>query len=350
MGILKDSSIVVAGVIISNILGYIFHIYAGRVLGPVDYGVFGALMALFSLIALPAGAISSAITKFAAKFNYKKEYSKIGVLRKEISRKVWAYSILMFIIITLLSKYIADYLKISSSIPIIIVGFTLIFAMVLPINRGVLQGMKKFKDYSWNTILESVSRLVLFVLLFFIGFRANSAILAYGLAYLVAFIAIFPFIKETKTKEDTNIDMKPVYKFVLTVLFINILLQLIINMPTLFVKHYLSSEFTGYWTAALTIARISLFVSGGIALVMFSEVAEKETHKDKKEVFKKAFFLTLSASSIIALIFITIPNVLITSLYGHDYNAAVKLLEVMGIAMIPLSILQLGINYWLAKK
>ena len=63
MGLVKNSSIVVAGIIISNLLAFVFHIYVGRVLGPAEYGVFGALMALFLIIALPAGAISSAITK-----------------------------------------------------------------------------------------------------------------------------------------------------------------------------------------------------------------------------------------------------------------------------------------------
>jgi len=350
MSILKNSSIVVAGVIISNILAYIFHIYVGRSLGPVDYGVFGALMALFMIIALPAGAISYAITKFTAKFNSKKEYNKIGLLRKKSTMRVVIYSFVLIFIISLSSKLIANYLKIDSVLPIFFVGFTLIFAMILPVNRGILQGMKKFKIYSWNTIIEASARLGLVVLLLFFGLKVNGAILAYGLGYFIAFLFVFPFIKETNNKEKISLDMKPIYRFILLVLIVNIMLQGIINVPTIFIKHFLSSAFTGYWTAALTLARASLFVATGITIVMFPEVAEKENNEDKRKVFKKALTLTLLASVGIALIFWMIPQIFISLLYGSEYLGAVPILKWMGVAMIGITGLQVGLNYWLAKK
>ncbi len=350
MGLLKNSSIVVAGVMISNILAYVFHIYVGRSLGPADYGVFGALMALFMIIALPAGAISYAITKFTAKFNFKKQYNKIGILRKKITKRVWVYSIILFLIISLCSRLIANFLKIDSVVPILFVGFTLIFAMILPVNRGILQGMKKFKIYSWNTIIESAARLGLVMLLLFFGLKVNGAILAYGLGYLIAFLFIFPFIKETKVEKKEFLDMQQIYKFIFLVLIVNLILQGIINLPTIFIKHFLSSEFTGYWTAALTLARATLFVSTGIIIVMFPEVAEKENHEDKKRIFKKALFLTLLTSIGIAIIYLSIPHIFINLLYGSEFLSAVPILRWMGLAMIGIACLQLSLNYWLAGK
>jgi len=350
MGILKNSTIVVAGIIISNILAYVFHICVGRSLGPVEYGIFGALMAFFMIIALPAGAISYAITKFTTRFNSKKEYVKIGLLRKKSTIRVLIYSLILLLIISLSSKIIANYLKIDSIISIIILGFILIFAMILPVNRGILQGMKKFKIYSLNTIIESVSRLILVIILLFIGLRVNGAILAYGFGYLIAFLFIFPFIKETKNAKNDNFDMKIIYRFILLVLIVNLILQGIINLPTIFIKHFLTSEFTGYWTAALTLAKATLFVATGITIVMFPEVAEKEKNEDKKKVFKKALFLTLLASIGIAIIYLLIPQIFISLLYGKEFLGAVPILKWMGLAMIGIAILQLSLNYWLASR
>jgi len=348
MSLIKNSTIVVAGIIISNIFAYVFHIYVGRVLGPADYGVFGALMSLFLLVSLPAGSIGSAVTKFTARFKSKKEYQKIGALRKRMSKKVFLISAFIFLFIVLLSGEIADYLKIDSNVPVMLVGFTLIFAFILPINRGVLQGMKKFKIYSINTILESVSRLILVVFLVMLGLGADGAILAYGLAYLVAFAAIFPFIKDVNGKEK-SFELKPVWKFVIIVLFTNLILQLVINLPTIFIKHYLSAEFTGLWTAALTLARVSLFVTGGIALVMFPEVAEKENKKERRKVLLHCLLLTVAASVGIASIFLLFGNLAVSLLYGVEYLGAVPLLQWMAFAMIFLVVIQLFVNYWLAK-
>ena len=352
MSLLKNSTIVVAGVIISNLLAYIFHFVAGRMLGPADYGVFGALMALFLIVALPAGALGSAITKFTSKYIAEKKIGKIEILRKRVQRDVLIFAGVMFLIILLFSRVIADYLNISSNVPVIFVGFTLIFALILPVNRGILQGMKKFKIYGGNLILESGSRLILVVALLFIGMGVDGAILAYGLAYFVAFLFIFSHIGEIKEGRQDNkkLDMKNIYKFILLVLFVNLIMQLIINVPSIFIKHYLSAEFTGLWTAALNIARISLFVTGAIATVMFPEIAGEKDHSKKKKIFGRAVILTLLASVGCALIFFLFPGLLISVLYGSAYLGAVPILQWMGVAMIFIGLLQLWMNYWLAKK
>ncbi len=348
---IKNSTIVVAGIIISNLLAYVFHIYVGRSLGPAEYGVFGVLMALLTIISLPAGAISSSSTKYIAKYNVQKKQGQIGLLRRNLSIKIITYSLIVFLLIILLSKPIANYLNIESQISVVIVGLASIFALMLPINRGVLQGMKKFKAYSMNTILESTIRLVLVVLFIYAGLKSEGAILAYGLAYFFAFLLIFPLTKEVNSHDKNEKLISPNFlKFAILVLIVNLIIQGIINIPTIFIKHYLTAEFTGLWTAALTLARISLFVVGGIILVMFPEVAEKSNHKDKRAVLKKAFILTLICSFGIALIFWIIPEPFINILYGSEFLGAVPILKWMSIAMIGIASLQLSLNYWLAGK
>lgn len=350
MGMARNSFVIVAGIIISNLLGYVFHIIVGRALGPSHYGEFGALISLYLIIALPASALSSAVTKYSAKYNAKREFNKIGALRNSLGKKTLIFGVFLFLVVAALSFPLSGYLKVPA-FSIVIVGITLIFSLILPINRGVLQGMKKFKILSANSILEAAFRLALAFVFIFLGFKANGAVLAYGLAYLLAFVFIFPYVKETKSSEklEKN-ELSKIYKFVFIVLVVNLVIQLIINLPTLFIKHAYSAEFTGLWTAALTLARISLFITGGITLVMFPEVAEKENHEDKKTIFKKALLLTLLVSVGVALCFILFGNLAVTILYGKTYLSAVPILEWMGLAMIPIGVLQLWVNYLVAGR
>lgn len=349
MSLLKNSTLVIAGVIVANALAYIFHIYVGRVLGPADYGIFGTLLALYSILALPSSAIGSAITKFTARYNAKNDLNKIGNLRKKAGNKSIVYSIIFFILILLASPLIASYFKINSIWGIVFVGFSVVFTTLLSINRGILQGMKRFKDYSLNTVYESIIRLILVVILLYFGLKSNGALLAYGLAYFFAFLLIFPKIKETKYKKDENLGLMKIYRFVFIVLIANLILQAIINFPTIFIRHYASAEFTGYWNAALTLARISLFVTSGIAIAMFPEIAERTDKKGKVWVFRKALLLTLIASATLAIAFLLFGNLAVGLLYGSAYLPSVSILGWLGMAMIPLSILQLWINYWVAS-
>jgi O-antigen/teichoic acid export membrane protein len=351
MSLLKNSSIVIVGVIVSNMLAYAFHFIAGRMLGPEEYGEFGALMALFLLVALPATALGFAITKFTSRFLADNKLGHIAWLRKKIQNDVLLFAATMLLFIILFSNKIALFLKIESNTAIIIVGITLVAALILPVNRGVLQGMKKYAVFSWNNIIESFFRLLLLIGLLYMGYGVNGAILAYGLAYFIAFLLIFPFIKETRLAVSITdkIDIKPIYKFIFLVLLVNLMIQSIINVPSLFIKHYYSSEFTGYWTAALNIARISLFITGAIALVMFPEIAGEKEKILQKKIFNKAAVLVFLASAGMAALFFIVPDLLIKGLYGKAFLGAVPILEWMGLAMIFIGLLQLWSNYFLAK-
>ena len=349
MGLIKNSSIVVFGVVVSNILAYIFHIYVGRALGPSEYGVFGALMAVFLLLALPAQAISSALTKFTSKFNSDKERGNIFYIRKKVAQRVFIYGLIILVLLIAGSKFISSYLEINSVLSIAFVGLTILFGLMLPVNRGVLQGMKKFKAYSANTIIEAGARLVIAVVLIILGFGVNGAILAYGLGYLAAFLLIFPFIREIK-ENGSSIEMKKVYRFIFLVLIFNVVFQAIINIPSIFIKHYLGAEITGFWTAALTIARISLFVTGGITIAMFPEAAGEKDKNRRKALFIKSLVLTLLSSIFISLCFFIVGKSIVSLLYGNAYLPALPILEWLSLAMIPLSILQLWMNYWLARR
>lgn len=351
MSILRNSTIVIAGVIVSNLLAYAFHFIAARMLGPQDYGVFGALMSLFLLIALPAGALSFAITKYTARFNYEKELGMIAVLRRKIQNDILVFSGIILLLIIIFARVIANFLKISSVIPVIIIGVTLAFTLLLPVNRGILQGMQRFFVLSVNTVIEALARVVLLVLFLFWGYGVNGAILAYGLAYLIAFLWIFPYIKETKgtITVTKKIDIKPIYKFIFQVLTVNMILQSILNIPSLLIKHFYSSELTGNWTAALNLARLSLFLVTSISLVMFPEISKEKDVVAKKKIFYKSTILALIATILMAMVFFFIPQFLIQCLYGKSFYGAVPILKFMGFAMIFFGLLQLRMDYFLAK-
>ncbi len=351
MSLLKNSTIVIAGVVISNLLAYVFHFIAGRMLGPEDYGEFGALMALYLIVALPVASLAYAISKFTARFNTGNELGKIALLRKKMQNDILIFSCLMLFLIIVFSKMISNFLNITSAVSIIIVGFTLVFALLLPVNNGILLGMKKFRALSMNAIIEAFARLVLLLVFLYLGYSVNGAILAYGIAYFIAFLWTFPYLKEIRVAAMSvdKIEVKPIYKFIFQVLLVNIIVQSILNIPSLFVKHFYSSEFTGYWTAALNIARISLFITGAISLVIFPEIAGEEVVQIRKKIFEKAALLALIASSGMALIFFTMPQLFIKILYGSSYLDAVPILEWMGIAMIFIGLFQLYANYYLAK-
>ncbi len=89
---------------IMNLLVFFFHFYMGRVLGPANYGILGALLALVYFFAIMATTIQTSIAKFASKFDVKKQYGKISFLLKTSLRKLTLYGIILNILFILITK------------------------------------------------------------------------------------------------------------------------------------------------------------------------------------------------------------------------------------------------------
>src|SRR5659263_786286 len=53
---------------IAGIFNYIYQVYIGRALGPKEYGVFGALFAIFYMIASISQTLGTSTTQFVSKF------------------------------------------------------------------------------------------------------------------------------------------------------------------------------------------------------------------------------------------------------------------------------------------
>jgi len=347
MTLLKNVSIITIGIIISNIFAYFFHIIAGRFLGPSDYGTFGVLFYLLTLLSFPFNSLGTSVTKFSAEYYSKNEYNKIGILKKKLFRIFFFINSLLALIIIFLSGFISDYLRIGSKIGIIFVGLSLIFANLIILDRGLLQGMKKYKLYSFNIIVESISRFIVLIIILFLGFGVNGAILSYGFGYFVAFLFLFPYFKKIETKNE-SLDISKIYKLAILIFFANLLIQSFINLPIIIIKHYYSGEIVGYWTAALTISKSILLISIGVNLIMFAEVSGENNKNKRKEIFLKSLFLTFLISIGLSFLFFIIPDFFILILYGEKFLGASRILQFLGVAMSILSFIQLYINYKLA--
>nr|MQY69372.1 oligosaccharide flippase family protein [Bacillota bacterium] len=189
----RHSGIMFSATIVANLLAYLFHVYMGRSLGAAGYGILGSLLAAFYVLFILLRAISTVVTKFVSEFKARGEYGKVASLLFSAMRKLSRYAILIFIGLSLSSWLIADFLRIPSPLPVILMSLLLAFAVILSIPRGVLRGLQNFGQLGLNISLEALIRLLLGVLLVSVGLGVNGAILAYGLAYLAAtFLILTP--------------------------------------------------------------------------------------------------------------------------------------------------------------
>lgn len=344
--LLKHGSIMFISVVIANILAYFLQIYFGRVLGPEGYGVFGSLMAILLILSVPIGTIGTVFTKFVSKFKAEENYGKINTLIFASLKKLVLYGIIGFVLISVLSPFIANYLNISSRLPLVFVGIVLIFSVLLPIVRGSLQGLQKFNSLAFNNVFEAFVRLILGVVL--IRFGVSGAVLSYGLGYLFAFLIGFLSLKFLFGKK-SEIDASEIYSYAYPVLISVVCLSVLLNIPSIFVKHYFSALDAGYWNAALTLAKIIQYIGSGFSIVMFAKVSENHIlKKDTKKLLLSCLLYTCLTGVFVIVLFFLFPSLIVDSLFSSGYSGAYDLLKWLGLFVLSYTIFSLFVNYELA--
>jgi len=137
---------------LGNLINYLYQIVMARMLGPSDYGTLAVLISLTYIFAVPTIAIQTAVSKKIAIFNATKEYNKMNGLFFSFLKKLFIFSIIIFILFVILSFFIIKPLNIPFWL-LVLTGTLIIFSFVYPLAAGSLQGMKKFSALGWNTFL-----------------------------------------------------------------------------------------------------------------------------------------------------------------------------------------------------
>lgn len=344
---LRSSSIIFIAIIVGNFFNYLFHIYMGRVLGPIDYGTLGSLLAISYIIYAPARIIQTTIAKFVSGFKAKNEFDSVASLMFGAIKKLSLYGFICFILIFIFSSYIASFLNINSIIPIMILGLAFSIAFIYPVNMGVLRGLQKFKTFALMQSSSMTLKFIFGVSLVLLGFGVNGALFACFLAPLVIFLFTFIPLKFLFGRKKVRVE--GVYKYSLPVIFALSFTMLISNIDVVLVKHFFNAEDAGFYAAGATIAKIVIFASNAFTIVFFPKVSELHSKgKNTAPILRKCIFYVSATSSLLVLFYFISPYFIVNMLFGSEYTETIHLVGLFGLAMAFFSLINVIINYNLA--
>lgn len=333
--ILKHGFILFLGNAISSFLAYLYHFYAGRALGPADYGILGSLISIAYIIMVFSGAIQTTIAKFSSKYSVEKNYKGLNRLLFVSLKKLFVPSLVCFIVFAVLSPAIAWFLHIESAVLVVITGILFLFAFLSPVPLGMLQGLEDYKAMSALAVAGAFLKLLFVIALVSFGLgvfgAASSFILSNALIFFVSFIPLkFLFDKKSGIKIETG----KMFSYSLQVFLISLCLMVMMNIDVILVKHFFSSEQAGYYTAASMFGKEIFFVSSAIALALFPKASKLDALKKKHfHLLKKSLLYTLGVGAFSTIIYFLMPDFIMSLFYGANYLPASGLLGLFGIAM-----------------
>lgn len=327
--------------IIAAIASYLFYFLMARMLTVEDYGLLYSLIALTYLFTVPHETIRTVIAKYTVALAAKKEYRKIKGFFIKAVKTILIYSVVAFIIFLALIPLLTKLLH-APTVPLIIVGSSLLVTFLLPIIWGLLQGLQRFGHLGLNNSIETAVKLIIAIVLVYIGFGINGALVAIPLSMVFAFFAGFWPIKDVLKAKAKTFKEKHVIRYSFAAFVIFLFFVAMYTVDTILARYFFSGKISGFYGSLSVIGKIIIFVSITITRVMFSAVAEQdkinkigksEIEKKRKKILYNAGIYVLAVIAFFLIISILWPKNLIMTIVGPNYLEIAPLLKYIIIAM-----------------
>jgi len=336
----KNLSYVSLSFLYVNILGYIFHFYVSRKLAPEGYGEF---MVLYSLM-LTVGNISNIFSIISVKTIVENIENKYETLRFLRLFSLSAGCVLVFLGV-LLSPFIKTFLKISYLPYIWVVVTTWLFMFSIAVERGYLQANDRFGITAFSSAFELTVRLVITVILMYLGFYIWGAIFP----SLFAFISVLIFLLAVNQNffgKIKKINMKKI----LTVAAYSSPSGFFVYMDDIFIKRIFPPDIAGYYASASILGKALIWFSITLFSVFFPKIVAAKEIKEFKSLCWKIILLIIGIFLLSDLTVVIAGKKFFLMLFGDKFKSGFAILPFYIISVLPLTISTVFIGINTAKE
>jgi stage V sporulation protein B len=297
--------------------GYIIHVTLGRTLGPADYGLFGVVIGLVTLInSLQTSATAQAIAKYTAE----REAPSADLLLTGGVVQIGAGCVLcatMFISAETLANLMGDGRLV---VPIQLGALALLPYALFSLMWGFNGGRGRYLRQALMLAVYSGARAALVV-----GLGLALALPGAILGIIVAPLVGLAVGGAHRIGRAHLLPMGPIVSYAAPLLLLAAFAIGYLNVDLLFVKSLVPDPAAaGYYTAAQNIARIPWYLISGLAVILLPAVARAAagTSQEAQRLARDALRYGLLIVAPLAALLASTADDLVRLFYGSAYDAA----------------------------
>ena len=328
--------------------GFVYHAIAGRVLGPATYGQVAFLIAVYAVGTGPALILVVVLARYTAMLSARGDPGVRSLLARTV--RLIAIPCLFFILLTaLFARPIAAFEHLGSTIPILILGFSIALIWQVAIPRGILQGLQRFTALSLNLSLELIIRTTIVFVLLKAGYAVSGAMAAVFVGLCFVFCLGLFSLRDHFRGVGTRVRLRVMAGFSLTAAAGIIGVQILYNQDVILAEHYLSSHDGGIYGGLNKIGTILFFLTLSVSQVLFPRVVEavaKEQHPGRILLSSAGILTALGAGAL--LVFAAVPGLVVGILFGPSFRDAIPLVFPVGVIGLALALDNLLVQFFMA--
>ncbi|MEO8745261.1 MAG: oligosaccharide flippase family protein [Candidatus Dormiibacterota bacterium] len=346
--LIRQNLVLFAGGLVAGIGGFVYHAIAGRVLGPAVYGQVAFLIAVYAVGTAPALILIVVLARYTATLAARGDTGLRSLLGRTV-RLVAIPCLLAVLVTSLFARPVAAFEHIGSTIPILILGFSIALIWQVAIPRGILQGLQRFPALSLNLSLELIIRTIAVFLLLKAGYAVSGAMAAVFIGLAVCFVLGLFSLRDHFRRTGARVRLRVMAGFSLTAAAGIIGIQILYNQDVILAEHYLSSHDGGIYGGLNKIGTILFFLTLSVSQVLFPRVVEavaKEEHPGRILLTSAGILSALGAGAL--LVFAAVPGLVVGILFGPGFRDATPYVFAVGVIGLALSLNNLLVQFFMA--
>jgi len=352
--LISGSFFIFLGSTFASFLAFVLNLYLVRGLTYAEYGIFSALISVILLLSIPGQSLIAVIVKYAAKFFANDEIARAGAFYVKLFKYLLLLAILIIIGFVILSPFIANFLNIDDYSAILLTGVTVAVGYVALLNTAFLQSMLLFGKVGLLNVLSGILKLLIGVLLVYLGYGVFGALFGNLMFPVVTFIGGFIILRRVISQRASraNIPVKEFMKYAFPAAIAIISLSSFISTDVILVKHYFLPDEAGLYGGMSLIGRVIFYFTGPIPLVMFPLIVKRHSRGEKyNNLLYLSLFLVFLAGISISIFYYLFPEFTINIfLGGRAYLSLVPLVGIFGIFLTLYSLNNVMVSYFLSIK
>jgi O-antigen/teichoic acid export membrane protein len=346
-------AVVFVGIAAANAGNAVFHLIAGRWLGPASYGDVASLLALLGLVAFPLAAAQFAMAQYVADYAARRDADAIaGLYRRSLAVGLGVGAALT-LLFAAAAEPVRNVLGVASLGAVLLTAMATIPAFLTPVIWGLAQGLERFVLFSAAQTAGPLLRILFVVPFLALGFGVAGALGAVLAGTLVAAVVPAWLLRGwlARAARRSPVSAREAVR-ALGPTFVGILaLTSLTTIDVIVAKIVFSDHAAGLYGGASLIGRLILYLPAAIVAVLLPKVASRAAlGRETADILRASLLATGALCAAVACLYAVAPRLVLGLAFGGEYERAADFLWMFAVAMTGFALVNVVLAYHIARR
>jgi len=347
--LVRQNLVLFLGGFAAGVGGFVYHLAAGRTLGPSRYGEVAALVSLYTVGTIANLTLVLVLARYASNLDVAGRPGAVRHIMRRSSQLLAVPTLAFCLLSAALAVPLARFENFDSPIPVIWLGIAIAAYCYTAVPRGVLQGMQRFTALSANLGLELVVRVAVLAILLAAGLAVTGSMIALLAGVTVAYLAGTWMVRDLFKIDREPVRMRAMASFGMTAAAGTLGILLLYNLDVVLAAHYLGKHDAGIYGSLNKIEVIIYYGTLSVSQVLFPRVVEAiatRRHPARLLLLSAGLMAMLGLCAVV--VFGLTRGLVASLLFGSQFSAAQPYVLAAGFIGLGLSLDNLLVQFLMA--